>query len=186
MSEFQKLAIPDVILVTPKRHGDARGWFSEVYQAERYAAGGIEGTFVQDNHSLSVAKGVLRGLHFQTNPVPQAKLVRCTRGRIFDVAVDLRHGSPTYAHHVSVELCSEKGQQLFVPVGFAHAFCTLEENCEVQYKVSGPYSPECDGGVAFNDPGLAIEWPFPINDLVISDKDKGLPRLAELPELFHY
>ena len=184
MSEFQRLKIPDLVLVKPKRYGDSRGYFSEVYHAERYAEGGIDCGFVQDNHSLSAPKGVLRGLHFQTNPSPQAKLVRCTRGRILDIAVDIRYGSETFGRHVGVELTEENGLQLYVPVGFAHAFCTLEENCEVQYKVSGYYAPECDGGVAFDDPDLGIKWPFPIDELVISDKDKVLPRLVDLPVTF--
>jgi len=178
--------LEDVILVKPQRHGDSRGYFSEVFHAARFAENGIGCTFVQDNHSMSAKKNVLRGLHFQTLPDPQDKLVRCTRGRILDVAVDIRHGSPTFGQYVAVELSAQNGWQLFVPVGFAHAFCTREENSEVQYKVSGHYSPECDAGLAFDDPDLQIDWQVPVADLVLSDKDKDHPRLQDMPVYFEY
>jgi dTDP-4-dehydrorhamnose 3,5-epimerase len=181
---FERLAIPDVILVQPKRFGDHRGFFSETFHAARYEEGGIEGPFVQDNHSLSREKGVLRGLHFQVPPSPQGKLVRCTAGRILDVAVDIRKGSPTYGQHVSAELTADNGHQLWVPVGFAHGFVTLETDTEVQYKVTGYYDPEADRGLAWNDPALGIDWGLGGEDPVLSDKDTKHPVLADLPEYF--
>lgn len=182
MTEFARFPqIEDVILVQPKRFIDDRGYFSEVYHEYRYKDHGINCTFVQDNHSLSLHKGVVRGLHFQTPPAAQAKLVRCTRGAIIDYAVDIRHSSPTFGSYVSAELTAENGHQLFVPVGFAHAFCTLEDETEVQYKVSTPYVPECDSGVAFNDPEIGIDWPYPVGKLLLSEKDKNLPTLAQMP-----
>jgi dTDP-4-dehydrorhamnose 3,5-epimerase len=183
---FEPQRIPDVILVTPRRFGDERGFFMETFAAERYAEAGIKGPFVQDNHSLSRPKGTLRGLHFQKPPVPQGKLVRCTAGVILDVAVDIRKGSPTYGRHVAAELSAENGQQLWVPEGFAHGFCTLTEDAEVQYKVTGPYAPDCDAGIAFDDPDLAIDWPVTRETAVLSDKDKALPRLADLGDVFSY
>lgn len=181
---FQRLAIPDVILVQPKRFGDHRGFFSETFHAARYDEAGIHGPFVQDNHSLSREQGVLRGLHFQIAPSPQGKLVRCTRGRILDVAVDIRDGSPTYGQHVRAELTAENGHQLWVPVGFAHGFVTLEPDTEVQYKVTGYYDPDADRGLAWNDPALAIDWGLGTREPVLSDKDRNHPTLAELPSYF--
>lgn len=186
MVVFESLAIPDVILVTPKRHGDARGWFVESYRADVYTGGGVMAAFVQDNHSLSAEVGVIRGLHFQRPPHAQAKLVRCTRGRLLDVAVDIRVGSPWYGQHVSVELSAANGKQLYVPTGFAHGFCTLDPDTELQYKVSDYYSPECDGGVMFDDPALQISWPVTAATAVISDKDRRLPKLADLAPQFIY
>lgn len=185
MTSFVRLEkISDVLLIQPKRFEDDRGHFSEVYHKTRYFENGVNCHFVQDNHSLSKNVGVVRGLHFQAPPIPQAKLVRCTRGAIIDYAVDIRHGSPTFGEYVSAQLTSENGHQLFVPVGFAHAFCTLEPNTEVQYKVSGPYSPDCDSGVAFDDPDIQIDWPFPVDQLILSEKDRNLKNLAELPVQF--
>ncbi|MCQ8184169.1 dTDP-4-dehydrorhamnose 3,5-epimerase [Parvularcula maris] len=183
---FTRLAIPDVILVQPKRHGDHRGFFEESFVASRYAEGGIEGPFVQDNHSLSGGVGTLRGLHFQTEPSPQGKLVRCTRGRILDVAVDIRQGSPTYGQHVSEELSAENGRQLWVPAGFAHGFVTLEPNTEVQYKVTSYYDPEADKGLAWDDPALGIDWGLGGKEPVLSGKDTQHPVLADLPTYFTY
>ena len=183
---FEKQTIPEVILVTPKRFGDARGYFRETYKFQPYKDNGIGVTFVQDNHSYSRDRGILRGLHFQTPPNAQDKLVFCTRGRILDVAVDIRAGSPTYGKHVAVELSAENGQQLFVPKGFAHAFLTLDTDCEVQYKCSDVYSPECDAGLAWDDPDLGIAWPVALNDIITSDKDKLHPRLKDLPDHFIY
>lgn len=184
MLMFTPQRISDVILVEPKRHGDDRGFFSETYRLDQYEAGGIADTFIQDNHSFSKDKGVIRGLHFQIPPVPQAKLVRCTRGAIWDVAVDIRVGSPTYGQHVGAELTAENGHQLYVPVGFAHGFCTLTRNAEVQYKVTGYYASDCDMGLAWDDPALAIDWPLGGGKPILSEKDMNQPELADLPEYF--
>ncbi|HYE51465.1 MAG TPA: dTDP-4-dehydrorhamnose 3,5-epimerase [Azospirillaceae bacterium] len=174
------LSIPDVLLVRPKRFGDARGWFMETYARERYEAAGIRGEFIQDNHSLSAPVGTVRGLHFQLAPFAQAKLVRVLRGRILDVAVDLRQGSPTYGRHASAWLDAETGDQLYVPVGFAHGFCTVEPDTEVAYKVTAPYAPAHDRGLAWDDPDLGIEWPVAAGAALVSDKDAKLPRLADI------
>ncbi len=182
--EIQSLAIPDVKLIQPKRFGDARGFFSEVYSRPAFAAAGIDVEFVQDNHSSSAKPGTVRGLHFQTAPFAQSKLVRVTRGRILDVAVDLRRTSVTYGQHVSAELSAENWTQILVPAGFAHGFCTLEPDTEVVYKVSCTYAPTHDGGVLWNDPELAIVWPVSSAAAVLSDKDAKLPRLCDLPPLF--
>ena len=182
--EIEALAIPDVKLIRPKRFGDARGFFSEVYSRAALAAAGIGMEFVQDNHSRSAAVGTIRGLHFQTAPFGQDKLVRVTKGRILDVAVDLRHASPTYGKYVSAELSAENWTQILVPIGFAHGFCTLEPDTEVLYKVSNVYAPANDGGVMWNDPDLGIAWPVKAGNAVLSDKDMRLPRLRDLPLLF--
>lgn len=181
---FTRLAIPDVILVEPKRFGDHRGFFSETFHADRYTEAGIDGPFVQDNHSLSKEQGVLRGLHFQIDPSPQGKLVRCTAGCILDVAVDIRTGSPTYGQHVKAELTADNGHQLWVPVGFAHGFVTLTPDTEVQYKVTGYYDPEADRGLAWDDPALNIDWGLASSAPVLSDKDQKHPVLTDLPEYF--
>ena len=182
--EIEALAIPDVKLIRPKRFGDARGFFSEVYNRAALAAAGIGMEFVQDNHSRSAAVGTIRGLHFQTAPFGQDKLVRVTKGRILDVAVDLRRASPTYGKYVSAELSAENWTQILVPIGFAHGFCTLEPDTEVLYKVSNVYAPANDGGVMWNDPDLGIAWPVKAGNAVLSDKDTRLPRLRDLPPLF--
>jgi dTDP-4-dehydrorhamnose 3,5-epimerase len=174
------LQIPDVKLVTPKRFGDSRGFFSEVYNARAFADAGVSAHFIQDNHSLSAAIGTLRGLHFQTPPFAQAKLIRVVRGRIFDVAVDLRRASPTFGQSISAELSADNGTQLFVPAGFAHGFVTLEPDTEVIYKVDAPYAPANDAGVLWSDPDLAIAWPLPSGAPHLSEKDARLPRLADL------
>lgn len=174
-------------LIVPKRFGDARGWFTEVYAEPSFAARGIDCRFVQDNHSLSVPRFTLRGLHFQTPPHGQAKLVRCIRGRIFDVVVDVRAGSPTYGRWIGATLSADNGHQLFVPVGYAHGFLTLESDCEVSYKVSALYAPECDGGIRWDDPTIAIDWPMPAGVLPeLSAKDAVLPLLAEFASPFPY
>ncbi len=182
--EIEPLAIPDVKLIHPKRFGDARGFFSEVYSQSALAKGGIDTVFVQDNHSLSATVGTIRGLHFQTAPFAQAKLVRVIRGRILDVAVDLRHTSKSFGQHVSAELSAENWTQILVPAGFAHGFCTLEPDTEVIYKVSNVYAPASDGGILWNDPDLGIDWPLGGGSPVLSDKDQKLPRLRDLPALF--
>lgn len=174
-------------MIEPRRFGDERGWFTEVYNEQSFADRGIVERFVQDNHSLSVPVGTVRGLHFQTPPHGQAKLVRCIRGRIFDVAVDVRRGSPTWGKWVGAELSAENGRQLFVPVGFAHAFMTLEPNTEVTYKVSGLYSPANDGGIRWDDPAVGIDWPTPAGVTpVLSPKDARLPLLADFDSPFAY
>lgn len=176
-----------VRLIEPKRHGDARGWFSETWSEAALAAFGIDRRFVQDNHSYSRAAFTLRGLHFQLPPFAQAKLVRCTRGRVFDVAVDLRGGSPTYARHVAAELSAENGRQLFIPAGFAHGFVTLEDDTEVQYKVSAPYAPAHDTGLAWDDPDIGVAWPLPPGGRpLLSLKDEALPRLASFESPFDH
>ena len=174
-----------VQLIEPRRFGDARGWFTETYNRATFEKLGITCVFVQDNHSLSAPAFTLRGLHFQTPPHGQDKLVRCIRGRIFDVAVDVRAGSPTYGRWVGAELSAENGRQLFVPVGFAHGFLTLEPDCEVTYKCSDLYAPEHDGGVRWDDPTIRVDWPLPAGVAPeLSPKDAGLPALATFDSPF--
>jgi dTDP-4-dehydrorhamnose 3,5-epimerase len=180
MPFFNRLAIPDVIEVVPDRHGDERGFFSEVFNAQAWAAGGIDVPFVQDNHSFSASVGVLRGLHFQTPPFAQDKLVRVTRGAVFDVAVDIRKGSPTFGHWVGIELSAEKWNQLFVPAGFAHGFVTLTPDVEFLYKVSALYSRPNDRSIRFDDPAIGVEWPVAASRLTLSDKDRSAPLLADI------
>lgn len=161
-----------VLKIEPKRHGDHRGFFAETYSCARYSDLGIRHEFVQDNHSLSALVGTLRGLHFQGPPHAQAKLVRCGRGAIFDVSVDIRQGSPTYGHWVGHELTEDNGHQLYVPIGFAHGFLTLHPNSEIVYKCSDYYAPETEGALIWNDPDIGIDWPT-TNELTISEKDKA-------------
>lgn len=176
--------IPDVKIITPKKHGDLRGFFSEVYKRSDWESAGLNYFFVQDNHSLSAPVGTLRGLHFQTEPCAQDKLVRVVRGRILDVAVDIRRSSPTFGKYVAVELSSENWRQLLIPIGFAHGFITLEPNTEVLYKVTAFYSAPHDRGLAFDDPNLGIDWPFPPGGPILSEKDKYWPRLSDLVDVF--
>jgi dTDP-4-dehydrorhamnose 3,5-epimerase len=180
------LAIADVCLIAPKRFQDARGYFCETYQRDTFAAAGITVDFVQDNESLSVSTGTVRGLHYQAPPFTQAKLVRVLAGAVFDVAVDIRTGSPTFGKFVTATLSAENGEQLFIPEGFAHGFCSLADNTVLAYKVSAPYSKEHDFGVSWNDPDLAIPWPVPDADAVLSDKDAALPRLTDISSPFDY
>jgi dTDP-4-dehydrorhamnose 3,5-epimerase len=182
--KVEPLAIPEVLLIEPRRFEDARGFFSEVYNREAFRAAGIEAEFVQDNHSLSRDAGVVRGLHFQTPPHAQGKLVRVLRGAILDVAVDLRRGSATYGRHVATELSGRNWRQLWVPPGFAHGFCTLEPDTEVAYKVTDIYAPDCDKGLAWDDLALGIAWPVDSRAAILSDKDRRHPLLAELPAYF--
>ena len=176
-----------VQLIRPTRHGDSRGWFTEVYSALAFESLGITCTFVQDNHSLSSPPFTLRGLHFQTPPRAQDKLVRCIRGKIFDVAVDVRRSSPTYGQWVGAELSAENGHQLFIPIGFAHGFVTLETDCEVSYKCSDTYTPTNDGGVRWDDPAIGIAWPMPSNIVPeLSAKDHVQPLLADFDSPFAY
>ncbi len=180
----QVLDIPDVKLLTPPRYRDPRGFFSETWSAKREAAGGIPGPFVQDNHSLSVPRGTVRGLHLQIAPSVQGKLVRCVRGAIWDVAVDVRHGSATFGRHVAAVLSAENWCQLWVPGGFLHGFCTLEPDTEVIYKVTADYDRAAERGVVWNDPDLALPWPVAAGAAVLSDKDLVLPRLRDCPPWF--
>ncbi|OQW59566.1 MAG: dTDP-4-dehydrorhamnose 3,5-epimerase [Proteobacteria bacterium SG_bin9] len=174
------------VLVATKRHSDARGWFSETFNERSLAACGIGCRFVQDNQSMSLLKGTVRGLHYQIPPKSQAKLVRVTRGRILDVAVDIRRDSPTCGQFVSAELSEDNGLQLYIPAGFAHGFCTLEDATEVSYKVSDFYSPDHDRGVHWNDPRIAIPWPVTAADAIVSEKDAAQPLLDHLQSPFAY
>lgn len=180
----EPLAIPDLRLVRPRRHADHRGSFAEVWNRDRFAAHGIDCDFLQDNDSRSAVRGTVRGLHYQMPPAAQSKLVRVLAGRIFDVAVDLRRGSPSFAASVAVELSAEDGAQLFVPAGFAHGFCTLEADTVVLYKVDRPYAPALERGVRWDDPDLAIDWPVAPAAAVLSARDAALPLLADAADLF--
>jgi dTDP-4-dehydrorhamnose 3,5-epimerase len=179
MTTITPLAIPDVLLITPKRHGDARGWFSETWSQRALAGTAADTAFVQDNQAFSAQMGTLRGLHFQSAPNAQGKLIRALKGAVYDVAVDIRQGSPTYGQWVSAELTAEGGEQLWVPRGFAHGYVTLTTDCEIFYKVDAPYAPDCEGGIIWNDPDLAIPWPLK-GPPVLSGKDHTLPRLNDL------
>lgn len=178
--------IPDVLILQPSRHADRRGFFSETYNRRLWVEAGVACDFVQDNHSLSARRGVVRGLHFQAPPMSQDKLIRCVRGAVFDVAVDLRGGSPTYGRWVGAELTADNWKQVFVPRGFAHGFMTLAPDTEVCYKVSQYYSPEHDRGIRFDDPDLAIDWHVAPAEVIVSQKDAQHPLLADLPEYFRY
>ena len=178
--KVHQTSISGIHALEPRKHGDHRGFFSEVYNRKALAKAGIDIDFVQDNHSLSAEKGTVRGLHFQTPPFAQDKLVRVVRGSVFDVAVDLRRDSPSYGRHVGVVLSAEAWNQILVPVGFAHGLMTLEPGTEVVYKVSDYYSADHDKGLLWNDPALGIQWPIPEGEVVLSDKDRVHPRLAEL------
>ena len=174
------LDIPDVRVLSPRKYADLRGFFSETYNKKALAAVGIDINFVQDNYSYSAEKGTVRGLHFQTAPFAQDKLVRVARGSVFDVVVDLRQGSPTYGRHVSIVLSAEAWNQVLVPIGFAHGLMTLEPDTEVIYKVSNYYSPDQDKGLLWNDPALGIVWPLAESEALLSEKDRIQPRLAQL------
>ncbi|GJE28106.1 dTDP-4-dehydrorhamnose 3,5-epimerase [Methylobacterium organophilum] len=176
--------IPAVKRVIPKRFGDDRGWFSETFRVDQLAEAGIHNVFVQDNQSFSAPRGTVRGLHFQTPPAAQAKLVRVLAGSILDVVVDIRSKSETFGRYVAVRLDAESGEQLFVPAGFAHGFCTLEPNTMVAYKVDAYYSPENDRNLFWNDPEIGIDWPVSEAEAILSGKDKVAPRLAALGTVF--
>ena len=184
--QVTSLEIPDVKLIEPRRFGDDRGFFSEVYSRHAFEQAGITVDWVQDNHAVSRDKFVLRGLHFQAPPFAQAKLVRVSKGAILDIAVDIRKGSPSYGLHVSAILSAEAWNQLLVPIGFAHGYLTLEPQTEVLYKVDNYYAPQCEGGLAWNDPKLGITWPLEGADPILSDKDKQLPHLKDLESPFRY
>ena len=175
--------LPDCILVRPKRFGDHRGFFAETYSRQKYAALGIEAEFVQDNHSLSVDMGTVRGLHFQAPPHAQGKLVRCGRGSIYDVAVDIRAGSVTYGEWVGYTLSAENGHQLYVPPGFAHGFMTLEPDSEIIYKCTDYYAPSTEGSLLWDDPDIGIDWPLDVQ-AILSEKDAQAPRLRDFETPF--
>lgn len=175
--QVTKTTLEDVLILEPKVFGDARGWFMETWSARKFEAAGLNFNFVQDNQSYSAQKGTLRGLHYQTAPFAQAKLVRCTRGKLLDVAVDIREGSETFAKWVAVELTAENKKQLLIPRGFAHGFITLTDDVEIQYKADNFYSPTCDGNIRWNDAEIKIDWPF--EPTILADKDAKAPTLRE-------
>lgn len=181
--QIERTPLPGVVVLTPLRHGDARGFFSESWNRARMAEAGFDIDFVQDNHSLSASAGTVRGLHYQAPPHAQIKLVRCGRGRLFDVAVDMRRGSPTYGRWWGCELSFENGRQLLVPEGFLHGFMTLEPDTEIVYKCSDYYAPDCDGAVRWDDPAIGIDWPE-VGSPILSGKDAAAPRLAEVESPF--
>lgn len=181
---FANTPIAGLLEITPKRHGDERGYFAEIFRQDAFDEHAGSAQFVQENESLSAKVGTIRGLHFQTAPHAQGKLVRCTAGAIFDVAVDLRDGSPTYGQWAAVELNPAKGNLFWIPPGFAHGFCTLEPDTVVNYKVTAYYSPECDKGLRWDDPALGIDWPALADPDTLSAKDRVQPLLAELPAAF--
>ena len=181
---FENVFSGSVILITTKRMGDERGWFSEIFREDLFRSAVGEFDFVQHNQSHSRHRGTVRGLHFQLEPHAQGKLVRCLRGRVLDVAVDLRTSSPTFGRHVAIELSPDNGRQIWVPPGFAHGFCTLEDDSELAYMVTAYYSPEHDRGLRWNDPALGIDWLIGEADAVLSPKDKVQPLLAELGPVF--
>lgn len=180
MLDVRPLEIDGLLEIRPARFGDERGFFSEVWREEEFAAAGIDVRFVQDNHSYSKKRGVLRGLHFQTPPAAQDKLVRVSRGAIFDVAIDLRRGSPSYGRWAGTMLSAKEWNQLFIAKGFAHGFVTLEDDTEVLYKCSAPYSPEHERAVRFDDPAIGIDWPIDLATVTVSEKDRSAPLLAEV------
>ncbi|SDE28409.1 dTDP-4-dehydrorhamnose 3,5-epimerase [Rhodospira trueperi] len=184
--QVEALAIPDVKIIRPKKVADHRGFFSETYSRTALTAAGIHLDFVQDNHSLSTTPGTLRGLHVQIPPMAQDKLVRVVRGAVFDVAVDIRAGSPTFGQWVGAIISAVEWNQILVPAGFAQGFLTLEPDTEVHYKVTNPYAPDCDKGLAWNDPDLDITWPLPpgLDVPVLSERDGRQPRLRDLPAWF--
>lgn len=182
----KQLEIDGVFTISPRRIGDDRGYFSETFREDVFCQNVGDFHFVQDNQSLSAERGTVRGLHFQLSPRAQGKLVRCLAGAIFDVAVDLRSGSPTFGQHVSLKLSADNGLQLWIPPGFAHGFCTLTEDTIVAYKVTDYYSPEHDRGLLWNDPQLAIQWPLDGVSARLSDKDARQPTLADIGEVFRH
>ena len=182
--QITPLAIPDVKLITPRQFADVRGVFAETFSKPAMSKAGLDMEFVQDNHSRSTKVGTVRGLHYQAPPFAQDKLVRVVRGRILDVAVDLRRSSPTFGRHVTAELSADNWAQLLVPIGFAHGFVTLEADTEVIYKVSNIYAPHVDAGIIWNDPDLAIAWPVTVDAAVLSDKDAMLPRFRDIVSPF--
>ncbi|MCV2878991.1 dTDP-4-dehydrorhamnose 3,5-epimerase [Sedimentimonas flavescens] len=184
--QIETTCLPGVLLLTPARHGDARGYFSESWSRRRLAEAGVDIDFVQDNHSVSAQVGTVRGLHYQAPPHAQAKLVRCGRGRLFDVAVDFRRGSPSFGQWFGVELSAENGRQLLIPAGFLHGFVTREPGTEIIYKCSDYYAPECDGAVRFDDPEIGIDWGIGPAKAILSTKDAAAPLLRDAKSPFSY
>jgi dTDP-4-dehydrorhamnose 3,5-epimerase len=184
--EIRSFSIPGLKLLVPRHIGDERGYFAETFRADQFADHVGHLAFVQDNESLSAKAGTVRGLHFQSEPHAQGKLVRCTAGALLDVAVDIRHGSPTYGQWVSETLTPANGKQLWVPPGFAHGFCSLEPNTVISYKVTGYYNASCDKGLAWNDPAIGIAWPDIADPETLSGKDRQQPLLSDLPAYFSW
>ena len=182
----ERMRIPEVLLLKPRRFADSRGYFVETYNERTARAAGIDHVFVQDNQSLSTQRGTIRGLHFQLAPEPQTKLVRVLAGSVFDVAVDLRAGSGTYGRWCGATLTEVEGEQLLIPIGFAHAFCTLEPDTVVAYKVDGFYNKAAEAGIRWDDPEVAIEWPVSRDEIKVSDKDAALPYLRDIAEAFDF
>lgn len=180
--EVIALKIPEVKLIIPKKFGDDRGFFSETYNQTNFKDAGIDITFIQDNHSLSESIGTLRGLHYQKPPFAQAKIIRVLNGRILDVVVDIRRSSPTFGQYVSAELSAENWTQMFVPIGFAHGFVTLEPHCEIAYKMSNYYASDHEDGIRWNDPDLDINWGVPVEGVQLSSKDEKLPLLKDIKD----
>jgi dTDP-4-dehydrorhamnose 3,5-epimerase len=184
--DIKTTKLPGVLVLKPRRFADTRGYFVETYNAQAFRQSGIIVHFVQDNQSFSLRKGTVRGLHFQLPPAAQAKLIRVLRGSIFDVAVDLRLDSPTYGQWIAEEISAEGAQQVFVPRGFAHGFCTLEPNTEVAYQVDSYYAPASENGIIWNDPSLNIPWPVKSNEAILSEKDHQLGTFKDLVSPFRY
>ena len=184
--KIESTSIDGVKIIWPDKFGDHRGFFSETFNSEKLKSSGLDLSFCQDNHSLSEKAGTLRGLHFQIMPHAQDKLLRVARGAIYDVAVDIRLGSPNFGKWVGYEISAKLWNQIFIPAGFAHGFCTLEDNTEVMYKVTAPYSSESERGIAWNDEELAIDWPIGNREPILSEKDTNYPELRSLPEFFQY
>jgi dTDP-4-dehydrorhamnose 3,5-epimerase len=184
--EVRKTRLPGVLVLKPRRFSDNRGFFVETYNERVFRAAGVVAAFTQDNQSMSVARGTVRGLHFQLPPEAQAKLMRVAAGRVYDVVVDLRAGSPAYGHWLAEELTAEGGEQVYIPAGLAHGFCTLEPMTQVAYKVDRPYAPQCDSGILWNDPQLAIAWPVKDSEATLSDKDRNMGSFAAFTSPFRY
>ncbi len=184
--EIEQTPLRDLLILTPKRFGDNRGFFCESWNRNTFAQHGLEFDFVQDNHSLSQKTGTLRGLHYQTPPHAQDKLVRCGRGRLFDVAVDIRKGSPTFGKWFGVELSFENGKQLLVPKGFLHGFISLEPDTEIVYKCTDFYAPDCDAAIRWDDPLIGVDWPTGNSQPILSEKDINAPHLADIDSPFVY
>ena len=184
--KIEQTPLPGVVMLTPARFGDSRGFFSESWNRARMAGAGFDIDFVQDNHSISAQAGTVRGLHFQSPPHAQAKLVRCGRGRLFDVAVDIRRGSPTYGRWFGAELSFENGRQMLIPEGFLHGFVTREPETEIIYKCSDTYAPDCEGAVRFDDPGIGIDWGLGDTAPILSEKDAAAPAIADFKSPFDW
>jgi len=184
--KIERLEVDGPLVIVPAKFGDHRGFFSETFRDDLLPSHGVDLDFVQDNHVYSSARGVLRGLHYQVPPHTQGKLVRCSRGSILDVCVDIRVGSPTFGRHVAVVLSADNWKQIWVPPGFAHGYVTMEADCEVIYKVTDYYAKECERAIAWDDPDLGIDWQIPQSDAVLSDKDRTNPRLADIVSPFRY